>query len=160
MQAKHHLACLNHLLSESGLLRQVIHARLQSNSYHQFLFEALEIVGYIIGRVFCAFPRKALNTHSLSSLGLKLPKQYKGYQIYTVRLHISIWNIYHLLGENIHFNLLSIFILLSIYVFNNDFLDFQIFSLHLCLLYVCLLQSFFQMTIFPYKDVSLSCLDV
>ena len=65
MQAKHHLACLNHLLPESGLLRQVIHARLQSNSYHQFLFEALEIVGYIIGRVFFAFPRKALNTHSL-----------------------------------------------------------------------------------------------
>ena len=65
MQAKHHLACLNHLLPESSLLRQVIHARLQSNSYHQFLFEALEIVGYIIGRVFFAFPRKALNTHSL-----------------------------------------------------------------------------------------------
>ena len=71
MQAKHHLACLNHLLSESSLLRQVIHARLQSNSYYQFLFEALEIVGYIIGRVFCAFPRKALNTHSLFLLRIK-----------------------------------------------------------------------------------------
>ena len=112
----------------------------------------------ILAESFVFFLEKLQTRTPFSSLRLKLPKQYKGYQINTIRLHISIWNIYHLLGENIHFN--RWVILLSIYVFDNDFLDFQIFSLHLCLLYVCLLQSFFQMTIFPYKDVSLSCLDV